>query len=125
SNHFSNLLSIPDKKVGGVILNDDESNITIVKKDGIEGSESVDFTFQLEPGKTADKDITIYYSLGGTAEAGKDYTGTITGSVVISAGSNSQTLSLATLVDNLIEGDETIILTVAKDGVSSAYDIQI
>ena len=53
---------------------------------------------------------TINYSFGGTATAGIDFTNTTT-SVTIPAGATTATITVPTIIDNLVEGSETVIVT--------------
>lgn len=66
-------------------------------------------------------DITINFSVGGTATFGSDYTqsGATTfsgsaGTVVISGGSNSATVTITPIGDTDLEPNETIILTITS-----------
>lgn len=54
--------------------------------------------------------LTVYYRLGGTASNGLDYL-ELPGEVVIPAGTNSAPVRVEPLADQLIEGDETVVLT--------------
>ncbi len=55
----------------------------------------------------------IAYSVSGTATSGTDYTAP-SGSVTIAAGSTSATITIATVNDILVEGNETVILTLTS-----------
>jgi hypothetical protein len=63
--------------------------------------------------------LTVLYSIGGTATNGTDYQ-TLSGSLVIPAGSASATLVITPIDDAVVEGAETIILTFRSD---SAYSL--
>ncbi len=67
-------------------------------------------------GSTAN-DVTVNYTLGGTATSGTDYTA-LTGSVTIPSGQSSADADVTALADNLVEGNETIIATISSN---SAY----
>ena len=56
------------------------------------------------------------YSVSGTATAGSDFTA-LSGSVTIPAGDTSATVTVSILEDVLIEGDETLVLTLT--GITS------
>ncbi|HNW06858.1 MAG TPA: Calx-beta domain-containing protein [Verrucomicrobiota bacterium] len=56
-------------------------------------------------------DLTVYYTLSGTADNGVDYT-TLSGSAVIPANANSVNVALAPIDDAVAELSETVILTV-------------
>jgi hypothetical protein len=55
--------------------------------------------------------LTVTYSIGGTATNGTDYTA-ITGTIVIPAAAASADLTIAPSPDGLVEGAETVIVTV-------------
>jgi hypothetical protein len=83
--------------------------------------------WDLDPGRfTVTRDnssgeLTVHYSIGGTASAA-DYSETLTGSVVIADGQTSATINITPVhdVNMVVEGDETVILTVTAD---AAYAI--
>jgi len=54
--------------------------------------------------------LTVYYTVGGTATNGVDYT-TLSGSVTLAAGSPVATITVLPIDDALPEGDETVIVT--------------
>ncbi|MFN3360181.1 MAG: Calx-beta domain-containing protein [Pseudanabaenaceae cyanobacterium] len=58
--------------------------------------------------------LTVNYTIGGTATNGTDYT-SISSSVVIPIGQSSTTITINPLFDGLIEGNETVILTLASN----------
>jgi len=80
--------------------------------DAVEGGANGEFTISL-PGTTttATEAITVNYTLAGTASNGTDYTG-LSGSVVIPAGDHEVKIPVNALVDQIIEGTETVILTI-------------
>jgi hypothetical protein len=65
----------------------------------------------------ATNDLPVYYTLTGSARNGSDYS-TVAGVTVISNGSLSATIPVAPLYDVLVEGNETVTLTLRP--VSSA-----
>ncbi|WP_188834849.1 beta strand repeat-containing protein, partial [Pedobacter zeae] len=79
-------------------------------KDGAEPGTAGEFTFTLSNVSTTDTQIT--YSVGGTATSGSDYT-SIGTTVTIPAGQTSVRVSVPVLDDNIAEGTETVILTMA------------
>ncbi|MBL1179034.1 DUF4347 domain-containing protein [Pantanalinema sp. GBBB05] len=56
--------------------------------------------------------LTVNYTVGGTATSGSDYT-TLTGTATIAVGQSFVDVTLAPVNDNLIEGTETVVLTLA------------
>jgi hypothetical protein len=78
-----------------------------------DGSESAgDGSFKLAlPGLyTYRQDMTVTYTVSGTATAGADYT-PLTGSATLVGGQNSVLITVPVLNDALIEGDEKVIIT--------------
>ncbi|HVI49040.1 MAG TPA: Calx-beta domain-containing protein [Chitinophaga sp.] len=86
--------------------------------DGAEPATNGSFTISLPAGITSSEDITINYTIAGTATAGADYTA-LTGTVMIPAGQNSITIPVTVNDDKIIEGTETVILT--QTNASSAH----
>ncbi|MEM9258656.1 MAG: hypothetical protein AAGA62_03355 [Bacteroidota bacterium] len=70
--------------------------------------------FMISLSQTANADVTVMYSLGGTATLGTDYTDSAGGSIVIPAGQTSVPLSLVTVDDNEAEFTESIELTITN-----------
>ncbi|MEE8451932.1 MAG: Calx-beta domain-containing protein, partial [Thermoguttaceae bacterium] len=60
-------------------------------------------------------DLTVDYTIGGTAAGGVDYE-TLTGSIVIPGGSASATITVTPLDDGDDEGTETVVLTLVSGG---------
>jgi hypothetical protein len=56
--------------------------------------------------------LTVHYTVSGTASPGSDYTA-LTGSVIIPAGSNSAVITVTPVNDALIEGAETVVVTLS------------
>jgi hypothetical protein len=69
-------------------------------------------------------DVTVNYSVGGTATAGSDFTGltpgAVTGSITIRANASASstaptaTLAITPTADTVIEDDETVVITLAS-----------
>ena len=77
----------------------------------IQSGVSVTMQCGIDPALTASVD---YATSDGTATAGADYT-TASGTLTWAAGNtNSQTFSIPLLDDSLVEGDETVILTLSN-----------
>ena len=104
----------PTKKTSINILDDDtaDMNVTVAVTDAVAGepSDNGEFTFSVAPGKVTSAPVIINYTITGTATNGTDYT-TIQLTDTIPKGSNSVKLAVPVIDDNLIEGDETVILT--------------
>lgn len=87
--------------------------------DAVEGGANGEFTISL-PGTTtiATEAITVNYTITGTATNGTDYTA-LTGSVVIPAGDHEVKIPVSANVDQIIEGTETVILTITGGNSTS------
>lgn len=59
-------------------------------------------------------DLTVFYSVGGTATPGTDYT-SLLGVVVIPAGSDTTVVQFQTLDDKFLEPDETVSVSLAPN----------
>jgi hypothetical protein len=127
SNTFNNLLAVQNSPATGTIIDDDNTPankiITITKANGYEFvGPDASFTFSLPNGVSVESDTEISYTLLGTATGGADdYTGATSGTIRILAGDESATLNLPVVDDFMLEGDETVIVTV--NGISNPkYD---
>jgi len=78
-----------------------------------DGSKQLTYEFTASPAPTAD--IAVNYRIGGSAQAGSDFTGlpqgATTGTITIPAGSTSATLTIVPTPDTEIEPDETVVIT--------------
>ncbi len=62
--------------------------------------------------------LTVNYLIGGTATNGSDYD-TLSGSVTIPAGASAANITVTPIADSLVEGNETVTLTLAAaSGIS-------
>ena len=73
-----------------------------------DGTSNLVYTISLD--HTSVFDITVNFTLTGTATEGTDY-GAVNHSVVIPAGSTTATVTIAPTTDQLVEANETVILT--------------
>ena len=97
------------------ILNDDNSTVSVAAASatieeggpGAAGSGTFVFSFS-NPVSTA---RTVSYSLSGTATAGSDYVA-LSGSFIMPAGVQTYNLTLNAIADLMVEGDETVSLTI-------------
>ncbi|WP_029279422.1 Calx-beta domain-containing protein, partial [Pedobacter borealis] len=124
SNSFS-FGPAPGNAVATVNLADDDSNsanqvLSIVKKtDAAEPSTAGSFTVKLPTNITAAEPINVSYTIAGTAVNGGDYV-SLSGNVIIPAGSNSVDIPVTVINDQLIEDNETVIVTLSG-GVSPSF----
>lgn len=63
--------------------------------------------------------LNVVYSVGGSATTGSDYTA-LTGSVTIPAGQSTATITVTPINDNLVEGAETVVVTLSPN---AAYTV--
>ena len=76
-----------------------------------EGAGTHNVTVNIDPAPASA--ITLAYTVGGTATSGTDYT-MLAGSVAVSAGAKTAAIPVAIADDIEHEGDETIVLTLAR-----------
>ena len=106
----------------GTITDNDTATVTISATDAAAaeaGSDPGQFTVDLGTINNTGTPITVNYSVSGTATAGgTDYT-SLSGSVQIAAGAQTATIDVSGIVDDvLVEGNETVIVTLT--GTSDA-----
>jgi len=99
------------------IDDDDVANMDIIAgtsvKTGAEPATNGQFTVSIASGKITSVPITVTYTTAGTATSGTDYTA-LPGTVTIAANSSSATVDVPVKDDNLVEGDETVIMTLTN-----------
>ena len=82
-----------------------------------EGSGTHNVGVTLSPAPS--EDLTLAYTVGGTATAGSDYTA-LSGTVTVLAGATTATIPLTVIDDSAHESDETVVLTLVG---SSGYGV--
>ncbi len=108
------------------ILNDDDATVTVstptptVAEGGPGAPGTGTFVFSFTNPASADRTIT--YSVGGSATPGADYVA-LPGTFVMPAGSVTHNLTLTPVADLMVEGDETVIVTIT--GVSGQPPITV
>ena len=107
-----------------VTINDDDApTVSIVATDAIAAEPTGDnAVFTIKRAVATAAALTVTYQVTGTATPGLDYT-TLSGSAIIAANADTTTVTLAALGDQIIESDETVILTLvsgSKYNVASA-----
>jgi hypothetical protein len=63
---------------------------------------------------TTDGNLTVNYTVSGTATSGSDYTA-LSGSVTIADGQSTATINVVPIDDSAIEDDETVVVTLSSD----------
>lgn len=115
---FVNVTNVTNAIIGdgqglGTINNDDvpTASITVAPASILEdGATNLIYTVALDAAAAAP--ITVNFTLGGTATNGNDYNSTGS-SIVIPAGTTSQTIVINPNPNGTIEPDETVIITLA------------
>ena len=100
-----------DMATADVTLTDDEEltvSVAEVAQTVVEGTAAA-FTVSVGGGRSTG-DVTVTYEVTGTATLGTDYTAP-SGSLTISAGVGSDTISIPTLMDTVVDGSETLVVT--------------
>ena len=97
------------------IKNDDavpQASFTTSAQSVSEGAGTATVTVQLS--RPADQDVTISYSLSGTALNGTDYTVSPASPIVIAQGESTKVLTVTITNDSSVENDETVVLTLSN-----------
>lgn len=101
-----------DLTATNVIADDEVPKVTIAKTtDAAEPSSNGSFTVTLE--SAALSNTVIAYKVEGTATSGTDYTA-LSGTVTIPTGDTTATIALPVKDDNIVEGDETVVVTLKR-----------
>jgi hypothetical protein len=105
----------------GTITDDDASpTLSVADADAVsEGNApatTTDMSFTVTLSAASGRDVSVPYTLGGTATAGSDYEDPQTKSVTISAGSTSAAIVIKVKGDTLDEDNETIEVTLGTPG---------
>jgi Calx-beta domain len=93
-----------------VIADNDTATVTIVATTPNAAEPSTPGTFTVTRTGDTSTDLVVTYLPSGTAVNGADYTA-LPGSVTIPAGASSATITVTPVNDSLVEGPETVILT--------------
>lgn len=99
--------------VVGFILNDDAPIATVSVSPGSVAEDSgTALTYTISLDRPSPNPVTVNFNWGGTAASG-DYTRSAASSIVFSANVTSQTVTATPVADSTVEGNETVILTLA------------
>ena len=101
-------LTITDNDSGG---STPQASFEFLGSSATEGAGAVNAQVNLSPAPQSP--ITITYTVGGTASSGSDYT-RLSGSVQASANATSVIIPVSITDDGLVEGDETVVLTLTS-----------
>ena len=113
-------LGMPSAATVTVEDNDAAPRVTIADAESVAEGGTLAFPVRLSHPSAGD--VTVSYTLDGTATAGDDYTDGGAGTVTFAAGDMQQTISLATVDDSVDEADETVEVTLT-DADDPAYDL--
>jgi subtilisin family serine protease len=91
--------------------------VTADDADAAEPDNAGSFTVH-RTGSTASA-LTVTYTLSGTAQNGTDYQ-TMSTSVTIAAGASSASVAVNPIDDSVVEGDETVVLTIVSNSAYTA-----
>ncbi len=103
----------------GVLFAEDDQDslpivsVTLTDTTAQEGSTD-EAMFMVTRTSSIGSDLEVPFTLSGRADLGADYSLDAIGSVTIPAGSQRVTVTLTGLQDNLIEGDESVVLTLGE-----------
>ncbi|MEW6302831.1 MAG: S8 family serine peptidase [Verrucomicrobiota bacterium] len=86
---------------------------TTVSENGDAGS------FTVSRSGSTSSALTVKYALSGSASNGSDYQ-SLSGTAIIAAGAGSATIDVVPIDDTAVEGNETVVFTLASD---PAYDV--
>ncbi|RYX78251.1 tandem-95 repeat protein, partial [bacterium] len=116
SNITGGVVLISNATATATIVDNDASVATVTA--GTPGSENgpVDGTFTVTLSNPSSQPTTITYTLAGTATEGSDYSNIVTKTITIPAGQTVGTITIPVLTDNVVEGTETVIITLTKSG---------
>ena len=103
-------VTIVDDDVGG----DPRVSFATASQSVAEGSGTRDVVVNLRPAPTSD--LTVSYTVGGTATAGADFTITNSGTVTVPAGATTATIPVTIVDDGVDDGGETVVLTLSGGG---------
>ena len=93
----------------GTIMDDDALTVSVSASPEV--TEGNDATFRVRvTGATSTAAVVVSYTVSGTAEAGSDYTAP-SGTLTIGAGDPDGTIMIETLVDMVVDGGETLVVT--------------
>ena len=102
-------------------LYDDDTAQVSVAKQGSDPTEGGNGTFRITRSGSTSGNLTVNFATGGTATSGTDYT-SIGTSATITSGNSYVDVTVTTLADNLVEGDESASIQLTDGGSTySAY----
>jgi Calx-beta domain len=113
--------TVANSSVTGTIVNDDLPVISISLTDADSSEPNNCGKFTLTRTGITTQELTVNYSISGTATNETDYT-KLTGTVTFKAGEDKAIIDVNPIDDNIYEGNETVILTLADGGTTYKLD---
>ena len=101
-----------------VTIVDDEPRVSFASASQSAGEGSGTRNVGVTLDKAPTSDITVKYTVGGTAAAGSDYTA-LSGTVTVPKGAKKATIPVTIIDDSVGEDNETVVLTLTGDYVGS------
>ncbi|HEY5910543.1 MAG TPA: Calx-beta domain-containing protein [Verrucomicrobiae bacterium] len=101
------------------IIDDDMVTLTVYPTGAAAREPSMPGRFTVKRDGDLTSNLKVFYSVGGTATSGEDYV-PLSGELLIPAGSASADIVVTPLDDILVEGDESVTVTLTN---SAAYDV--
>ena len=92
------------------ILDDDSASVGVTANDPAAAEPNNNGQFTVSLSQASDSDTVIAYTLSGSATSGEDYVA-LPGSVTITAGNTQASISVDVVDNNILESDETLVLT--------------
>ena len=111
SPHATHTLTIVDNDLSA---NPPKVSFASASQSVAEGSGAHDVEVRLN--KAPASDLTVSYTVGGTATPGADFTIANSGTVTVPAGATTATIPVTIVDDGVDDGDETVVLTLAAGG---------
>lgn len=107
-------ITITGATASSAILDDETADVSVAATDASateNTSDGGEFTISLSRPNNTSAPITVTYNVSGTATSSADYTA-LAGSAAIAVGESTATaLIVATANDEVVEGDETVVMT--------------
>ncbi len=117
SNSNVSVAAAPDSSATVTITDDDVAVLTIAATAQAE-EDATDGEFTISTDKQFDAPVTVTFTVGGDATSGTDYTAIGT-TVVFPAFSSTVTIPVEVIADNLVESDETVIVSMTTTSNSN------
>jgi hypothetical protein len=97
-----------------VLILDDEAVVTITATDDTAGEPTASGVFTISRSGGVVDPLTVFFSVTGTASNGTDYA-SVPSQAVIPAGTNATALVITPIDDDLVEGPETVSVTLSTN----------